>query len=69
VVKIAAANSAENKQLIEQWIGQYVGIASDALEPVAALAFGADAKVVMAERRTAFAAKLGKLGLSVSVEA
>lgn len=69
VVKIAAANSAENKQLIEQWIGQYVGIASAALEPVAALAFGADAKVVLAERRTALAAKLGKLGLSVSVEA
>lgn len=69
VIKIAAANSAENKQLIEQWIAHYVDLASAALEPVAELAFGPDAANVMADRRAALAAKLGKLGLSVNAGA
>lgn len=69
VIKVAAANSAENKALIEQWIGEHLGIASDALEPVAALAFGADAKSVLAERRASLAAKLGKQGLIVNAGA
>lgn len=66
VIKIAAANSAENKALIEQWIEHYAGLACKALEPVAALAFGNDAPIVLAERRSALAAKLGKLGLTVN---
>jgi phenol/toluene 2-monooxygenase (NADH) P1/A1 len=65
VAKITAAESGENKQLIEQWVDHYADIATAALEPVAALVFGADAGNVMAERRESLAAKLGKLGLSV----
>jgi phenol/toluene 2-monooxygenase (NADH) P1/A1 len=65
VTKIAAAESAENKALIEDWVDHYAGLASAALEPVAALVFGAEAGTVLAERREALAAKLGKLGLAV----
>jgi phenol/toluene 2-monooxygenase (NADH) P1/A1 len=65
VTKIAAVESDENKQLIEQWVDHYADLAAAALEPVAALVFGADAGTVLAERRESLAAKLGKLGLSV----
>ena len=66
VIKVAAANSAENKVLIEQWVDHYADLASAALDPVAALVFGSDANIVMAERRTALAGKLSKLGLTVN---
>jgi phenol hydroxylase P1 protein len=69
VIKVAGANSPANKQLIEQWLDYYAALASAALEPLAALVFGADAHVVLVERRAALAAKLGKLGLTVNAGA
>lgn len=64
VAKIAAAESAANKALIEGWIAHYLPLAQVALRPPAARVFGAETEEVMEGLSAQFAARLGKLGLA-----
>ncbi len=64
-IKVAAAESAENKQAIADWVVEYRGRTLDALAPLAGRAFGAEADAVLGEVLAAFNARCAKLGLSV----
>ncbi len=64
-IKVAAAESAENKQAIADWVVEYRGRTLEALAPLAGRAFGAEADAVLGEVLAAFNARCAKLGLSV----
>jgi len=64
-IKVAAAESAENKALISGWVKDYRAKTLEALAPIAERAFGADAGEVMAEVLAAFNARCTKAGLTV----
>ena len=64
-IKVATAESAENKALISEWVGQYRARVLEALAPIATRAFGGQADTVIAEVTTLFNARCAKLGLSV----
>jgi len=64
-IKVAAAESAENKALISEWVGQYQARVLEALSPIALRAFGDRADTVLAEVTAQFNARCAKLGLSV----
>lgn len=66
VVKIAAAESAENKARLEGWIADYLPLALAALDGPARLAFGDAAPEVLEQLTDQFAARLGKLGVTVA---
>jgi phenol hydroxylase P1 protein len=68
VLKNAAAESPENKARIEEWLGHYAPLAQAALAPLAARAFGEDAKAVMGDISEQFSSRVAKLGLSVNLE-
>ena len=64
-IKVAAAESPENKTLISDWLKQYRGPVLEALIPLANRAFGDRAESVLAEVTEQFNARCTKLGLVV----
>ncbi|MBK7462715.1 MAG: aromatic/alkene monooxygenase hydroxylase subunit beta [Betaproteobacteria bacterium] len=64
-IKVAAAESAENKTLISDWVKQYRAPIFNALQPIAQRAFGDKAESVLAEVTDQFNARCTKLGLTV----
>ncbi len=64
-VKVAAAESAENKALISDWVKQYRTPVLEALAPLAKRAFGDKAESVLTEVTDQFNARCAKLGLAI----
>ena len=64
-IKVAAAESPENKALLSDWLKQYRCPVLDALIPLANRAFGDRAESVLAEVTEQFNARCAKLGLVV----
>lgn len=64
-IKVAAAESQENKDLINGWLAKYRGVAIEAITPLAQRAFGDKAESVLAEVIAEFNARCAKQGLSV----
>jgi phenol hydroxylase P1 protein len=64
-VKIAAAESAENKHLLSQWAADWTGRASTALAPLARLMYFEEAQPALDEARAQLQARLAKTGLHV----
>jgi phenol hydroxylase P1 protein len=64
-IKVAAAESAENKALISGWVTQYRVPVLAALTPLAQRAFGNKAESVLAEVADQFNARCAKLGLAI----
>lgn len=64
VIKVAAAESAHNQALIEQWRAAWTPRVREALAPVATLAFGDRAAGVLDEVFAALDARARKIGLS-----
>lgn len=62
-IKVAAAESPENKAQISAWTRQYRDAALLALKPLAERAFAAQAEEVLGEVTTQFNARCAKLGL------
>ena len=60
VVKIAAAESDDNKQLLEQWIGSWKGKALEALAPLADEMVGPEALAIAED---GLVKRLNKAGL------
>lgn len=66
VIKVAAADSPENKQQIEAWAQAYLPLARGALEPLAVEVFGTKAIALMDDLSEQLGNRLAKLGLTVS---
>ena len=64
-IKVAAAESPENKALLSGWLKQYRSPVLEALIPLADRAFGDRAESVLAEVTEQFNARCTKLGLLV----
>jgi phenol hydroxylase P1 protein len=64
VVKTAAAESAENRALIQGWAQQWRETFLAALAPLAATSMGVDGAAALAAVNTALGARLVKLGLT-----
>ena len=64
-IKVAAAESPENKTRISDWVKQYRGPVLEALAPIAERALGEHAGNVLAEVTDQFNARCAKLGLTV----
>ena len=64
-IKVAAAESPENKALLSDWLRQYRSPVLEALIPLANRAFGDRAESVLAEVSEQFNARCAKLGLVV----
>ncbi len=64
-VKTAATESAENKALIERWVGHWRDRAAAALQPVAQIAVADQADALIAEQVEQFNTRLAKAGIQV----
>lgn len=64
-IKVAGAESPENKALLNEWLAKYRGPAIEAITPLAQRAFGDKAESVLAEVIAEFNARCAKQGLSV----
>ena len=64
-IKVAAAESAENKAQLSAWVTQYRAETLKALAPIAQRAFGHKTDDLMAELSSEFNARCAKLGLAV----
>jgi phenol hydroxylase P1 protein len=65
VVKLAAAESDENRALLTEWYVKWRDIMSDALQPLAAMVLGEGAERVLSEVHEKLNVRAGKLGLSL----
>ncbi|MGB6099629.1 MAG: aromatic/alkene monooxygenase hydroxylase subunit beta [Comamonas sp.] len=65
VVKATAAESAENKALLEKWYAHWVARAQEALAPVAQLALSEEAGEALQRVRAQLDARMAKAGLAV----
>lgn len=65
VVKTMAAESEENRALLARWIRDWAARAFAALQPVAELAFPANAPEVLDVLREQFEARISKLGIAL----
>lgn len=65
VVKTMAAESAENKAQLTQWLQAWEARAAAALQPVAALAYPAAGQDVLDETREQLRGRIAKLGLAL----
>jgi len=63
VVKVAAAESDENRQLISGWVKAWADRAQTALTPVSELAMGSVGVVALQEARDALDLRCKKAGL------
>jgi phenol hydroxylase P1 protein len=64
VLKVAAAESGANKELIAGWVTTWADRAQNALAPLAELALGAEGKQALKDARTALDLRGRKAGLS-----
>lgn len=64
-IKVAAAESAENKAQITAWVSQYRSATLAALKPLAVRAFGDQADAILGEVLSEFNARCKKAGLTV----
>lgn len=64
-IKVAAAESAENKDQLSAWVAQYRAATLEALAPIAKRAFADKAGDVLADLTADFNARCSKLGLAV----
>lgn len=64
-IKVAAAESQENRDVLAGWVQHYRAATLEALAPVARIAFGERADDVLFDLTTAFNARCAKLGLAV----
>ncbi len=64
-VKIAASESAENKQILAQWLTEWRDRAASALLPVARIALGDRTDAVMADVVQQFNARMAKAGVAI----
>ncbi|MFM2055744.1 MAG: hypothetical protein RLY71_129 [Pseudomonadota bacterium] len=64
-IKVAAAESPDNKQLLSGWMQSWLQRGREALAPLAQHALGDKAEAVMAEIDQKFAARVSKAGLSI----
>ena len=65
VVKTAAAESAENMTLISEWTKVWSDRVQAALAPVAEIALGEQGQEALQEVRTAYNARVAKMGLAI----
>lgn len=65
VLKVAAAESPENKAQLAAWIKHWRERAIKAVAPVAALAFGSDAEAIMEELVLNLNARAAKAGIAI----
>lgn len=65
VIKIAAAESAENAALLSRWIDDWLQQSLNSLAPLAEEAFGHDASETMTLLRNTFIERVSKLGISL----
>jgi len=65
VIKVAAAESADNKALLSQWAAAWRARALEALQPVAAIALGDKAPAALDRVAAALDARLKKAGLAL----
>jgi len=64
-IKVAAAESPENKAVLSDWVKHYRAETLAALAPIAARAFGEPSADVLADIAAEFNARCAKLGLAV----
>jgi phenol/toluene 2-monooxygenase (NADH) P1/A1 len=64
-IKVAAAESPENKAQLSDWVKQYRAVTLEALTPIANRALGDKAAGVLEDVLTEFNARCAKLGLAV----
>lgn len=65
VIKVAAAESEANREVLAQWCNRWTDRAAASLLPVISLALPDEADQVMAEHVAALNARLGKCGVAV----
>ncbi|EIJ36689.1 aromatic/alkene monooxygenase hydroxylase subunit beta [Thiothrix nivea] len=65
LLKVTAAESAENAQLLATWAGQWLTRMEQAVMPIAQLAFGDGATQQVAEVKAELLARLAKQGIKV----
>lgn len=63
VLKVAAAESEENRAVLSEWITTWSARSREALLPIARLPLGADAEAAVAEDAAAFTARIAKTGI------
>lgn len=65
VLKVAAADSADNRAILQDWTASWSTRAATALLPVMELAFGAGADTAVGEQVAAFRTRIGKTGITI----
>ncbi|HEY0832365.1 MAG TPA: aromatic/alkene monooxygenase hydroxylase subunit beta [Azospirillum sp.] len=65
VLKVAAAESDHNRELLREWVGAWCTRSAAALLPVVELALGAGADAAVGEQLAAFRARIGKTGITL----
>jgi len=65
LAKVTANESGPNQELLSEWFGKWSARLSEALEPIAEKAFGADGCSELAEVKQELHARFAKQGLSV----
>jgi len=65
VLKVAAAESADNRAILQDWTANWSTRAATVLLPVMELAFGADADAIVGEQVAAFRTRLAKTGITL----
>lgn len=63
VIKVAAAESPENKQQLQQWVDEAIAQTQQALVPLAELALKSQGDAALQAAREELDARLGKIGL------
>ncbi len=66
VMKVAAAESPENKELLSHWYAHWRGRVQEALAPIAELALGADGADALARSVAAVDGRMNKAGLTLA---
>ena len=66
VMKVAAAESPENKELLSHWYAHWRGRVQEALAPIAELALGADGADALARSVAAVDGRMNKAGLALA---
>ena len=65
VMKVAAAESEQNRAILQEWTEKWSTRAAAAMQPVVRKALGADAEEVVGEEVAAFKARLKKVGVEI----
>jgi len=65
VLKVAAAESEHNREVLQGWVASWSSRAASALLPIVELALGADADEAVGEQLAAFKARIQKTGIAL----